>query len=298
MGIKFYAKTLKILYNMSMIKMQDKNLSIRQISISGQCFRMDEIGDDKFLIIAGDRALCAREQSVGDETAFYCTKREWDSFWSHYFDMKRDYGKIIDSIDKRDRHLTKAASISSGVRILNQDLWEMILSFIISQQNNIPRIKKSIKRISEKYGEELDLPKGISASEISGLYENGIFGIPAPERLAALREDALMQEGLGYRSKYVVRTARCISEGTFDLDELRKMPYEDAREKLLTLYGVGKKVADCVCLFGLHHVEAFPIDTHVRQILDAHYKKGFPHKRYCGYAGILQQYMFYYDLNG
>ena len=115
--------------------------------------------------------------------------------------------------------------------------------------------------------------------------------------LAELDEDALKACNLGYRSKYVVRSARSIVNGEVNLDEIREMPYKKAREELLKLFGVGVKVADCICLFALHHLQAFPIDTHIHQAMEAHYKRGFPKRRYKGIEGVLQQYIFYYELN-
>ena len=103
---------------------------------------------------------------------------------------------------------------------------------------------------------------------------------------------------LGYRSKYVVRTARSVASGECDLETIRRLPYSGAREELLKLYGVGEKVADCICLFALHHLEAFPVDTHIRQAMEAHYKDGFPIKHYEGCQGVLQQHIFYYELVG
>lgn len=107
-----------------------------------------------------------------------------------------------------------------------------------------------------------------------------------------------MECNLGYRSKYVVRTAKMVNSGAFDLDMVRGLDYENARKKLMELYGVGAKVADCICLFALHKLEAFPIDTHIKQVLNTQYPKGFPFDRYKGYEGVIQQYIFYYDLRG
>ncbi len=107
-----------------------------------------------------------------------------------------------------------------------------------------------------------------------------------------------MECKLGYRSKYVVRSARRILSGEVDLEALRVMPYPQAKEELLKLYGIGVKVADCICLFALHHLEAFPVDTHIKQVCDKHYPTGFPDSLYAGYQGVLQQYIFYYELFG
>ena len=116
--------------------------------------------------------------------------------------------------------------------------------------------------------------------------------------MACLPEDALKECNLGYRSKYVVRTAKSVADGEIDLDEIRHMSYGQAKEELMKLYGVGEKVADCICLFSLHHFEAFPVDTHIRQALDGYYPEGFPMDRYKGCEGVMQQYIFYYELMG
>lgn len=124
------------------------------------------------------------------------------------------------------------------------------------------------------------------------------YAFPRPESLASLEENALMECNLGYRSKYVVRTARSVVSGEVDLEQIREMSYAKAREELLKLFGVGGKVADCICLFALHHLQAFPIDTHISQALERHYKRGFPNRRYQGIQGVMQQYIFYYELFG
>ena len=105
-----------------------------------------------------------------------------------------------------------------------------------------------------------------------------------------------MECNLGYRSKYVVRTAKMIASGEFDLEAVKHMSYSKAKPCLMTLFGVGEKVADCICLFSLHQLQSFPVDTHIRQALDAHYKRGFPNRRYRGIQGVMQQYIFYYEL--
>ena len=114
--------------------------------------------------------------------------------------------------------------------------------------------------------------------------------------MAGLPEDALKACNLGYRSKYVVRAARSVLSGEIDLERISQMPYGKAREELLKLYGVGEKVADCICLFALHHLEAFPVDTHIRQAMERHYRRGFPGRRYRGFQGVMQQYIFYMNL--
>ena len=170
---------------------------------------------------------------------------------------------------------------------MNQDLWEMIVLFLISQQNNIVRIRKCIQNISETYGEK-------KQTEDGRVY----YAFPEAEALAGLEEDELKKCNLGYRSKYVVRTARSVVNGEISLSQIREMPYKKAKEELLKLFGVGEKVADCICLFALHQTAAFPVDTHINQALKRHYPKGFPKRRYKGCEGIMQQYIFYYELLG
>lgn len=268
-----------------MIKLTVENFNAAQICQSGQCFRMNEKSDMHFSVIAGGRYLELEQQ--GKECTFYCDEIEFHDFWKEYFDLEEDYASYIDKISTNDTYLTCAAEFGCGIRILRQDLWEMIVSFLISQQNNIARIRRCIGNICEKYGERLVNAKG-----------EEYYAFPAPEALAGLEEDALMECNLGYRSKYVVRAAKSVVSGECDLEAIRQMSYKRAKEELLKLYGVGEKVADCICLFALHHLEAFPVDTHINQALQKHYKRGFPMRRYRGCQGVLQQYIFYYELVG
>ncbi len=304
-----------------MVKIQTENFDLEQICQSGQCFRMNrqerqsltdgresrlqenigqfeikkqeakkqldnsQLQDLEYVyhVIAGQRYLEIMQQ--GREYQFCCSQEEFDSFWKGYFDLEQDYASYISQINPKDIYLLSAAKFGSGIRILRQEFWEMIVSFLISQQNNIPRIRRCIENICEAYGEKRISEQG-----------KEYYGFPRPEVLAELEEDALMACNLGYRSKYVVRTAKMVVSGKIDLDKVKQMSYKKAKEELMKLFGVGEKVADCICLYSLHHLEAFPIDTHIRWVLENHYKKGFPMERYQGFQGVLQQYIFYYDL--
>ncbi len=268
-----------------MIRKEITNFDIVQICRSGQCFRMEQTGPDTCCVTAGNRYLEVTQQ--GDICLFSCGEEEFEHFWRQYFDLDEDYGKFKDKISSRDHYLQAAAEFGRGIRILRQDLWEMIASFLISQQNNIVRIRRCIRNLCEAYGQRLEGEQG-----------NVFYGFPSPESLGGLPEDALKGCNLGYRSKYVVRTARDIAEGKISLDKIRRMSYPRAREELMKLYGVGEKVADCICLFGLHQMDAFPVDTHIRQAMEKHYPKGFPKTSYRGYRGVMQQYIFYYELCG
>ena len=268
-----------------MIQKTTDNFSLDQICRSGQCFRMREEEEGLYSVIAGDRFLRVRQ--VGKDCTFFCEEEEYEQFWKNYFDLDTCYADYIKKVNPRDTYLQKAIEFGSGIRILRQDLWEMIVSFLISQQNHITRIQRCINNICEKYGERKTNAHG-----------EAYYAFPQPETLAFLPEDALKECNLGYRSKYVVRTARSVVSGEVDLERISGMAYRKAREELCGLFGVGEKVADCVCLFALHHLQAFPIDTHIRQVLDQHYKRGFPNRRYSGYQGVMQQYIFYYELFG
>lgn len=260
------------------------HFDIEQICDSGQCFRMNRLDDHKYSVIADDKYLELKQE--GDQVTFYCTKTDYETFWLNYFDLNVDYEEYIDRINPNDYYLKEAAGLGGGVRIVKQDLWEMIVSFLISQQNNIVRIRKCIDNICRKYGEPfLDFNGNIQ------------YSFPTPKALAVLEDDDLKECNFGYRSKYVVRAAKAVCEGTINLDEIARMSHKKAKEKLRTLFGVGEKVADCICLFGLHHLDAFPVDTHIKQAMEEHYKRGFPHRRYHGIQGVLQQYIFYYELN-
>lgn len=274
-----------------MIKLSIADMDLFQIAMSGQCFRMKQIegtpdkgGPFQYVIIAKDKLLIARQNDT--EFEFDCSEEEFELFWKHYFDLEMDYGEIKECVDKNDTFLLSAIEYGKGIRILNQDVWEMVVTFLISQQNNIPRIRKCVENICTKYGK-------LCVHEEYGEY----YSFPTPETLAVLAEDDLMECNLGYRSKYVVRAAREVMEGTLDLDELAKLDYDSARARLLKVYGIGIKVAECICLFALHHIDAFPIDTHIKQILEREYKGTFPFERYEGFAGVIQQYIFYYELN-
>lgn len=268
-----------------MIKRTIDNFDIGQICDCGQSFRMMLKDRNIYSVISSGKYLEVEQK--GNEIVFSCDEAEFDEYWREYFDVGRDYAAYMESVNPNDRYLANAIQFGSGIRILYQDLWEMVVSFLISQQNNIVRIRRCIQNICERYGEAKENFRG-----------ERYYAFPKAETLAILAEDGLKECNLGYRSKYVVRAARSVIEGAIDLEAVREMEYKDAKEELLGLYGVGEKVADCICLFGLHHLEAFPMDTHILQAMEKHYKRGFPKRRYKGFEGVMQQYMFYWELRG
>lgn len=258
------------------------NLDLTQTAKSGQCFRWKKLAENKYNVIAYDHAVNITQNAT--DFTLDCDESEWNEIWKPYLDLETDYGAIgtiINSSD--DEHLKQAFAFGSGIRILRQDLWEMIVTYLISQNNNIKRITASVDMLCRKYGSR------ISSHEDA-------FAFPTYEQvpLEALEDKTL---GLGYRTPYLIYMFEYTRQNPEWLDKLYKMSYDEAMENLMIHKGIGKKVANCICLFGLHHVEAFPIDTHVKQLLDKYYADGFDFERYDGIAGIVQQYLFYWELN-
>ena len=282
-----------------------KNFNLRQIADSGQCFRMVPCDPNRsqtaYRVISGRHFLIVEQ--TGDEVTFHCLSDEF-AFWEHYFDLKTDYDTYIRAIDPMDDYLSRAAAFGSGIRILNQDLWEMIITFIISQQKTIPAIRALVEALSEKYGTRNKIPP-----TVSGYY----YAFPSPEELNRASLDDLLALKLGYRAKYIKQICEDVCSGKLDLDRLRKLNYADSMEVLLSCYGIGVKVANCICLFGLHHIGAFPVDTWIKKILlreyapKSHCTGHVPETRLCealieenfskypGFAGVLQQYIFFYE---
>ncbi len=286
---------------MQMIIIENECFSVPQICESGQCFRLDPVSEDTYKLIAKDRYLKIQIQkvqndekgkekrpgSVGERTILFCTEEEYREFWEEYFDLGVRYEDYLAAVAPDDEYLQAAAGFGRGIRILRQDLWEMIITFILSQQNNIPRIKGLIRAICERYGQKRTAADGT-------VYD----AFPDAQSLAAATEEELRALKLGYRSRYICGTAAMIADGKLDLEQIGKMEYQKAKEELMRLPGIGGKVADCICLFALHQMDAFPVDTHIKKVLDARYAGRFPFERYRGCAGVMQQYIFYYDLYG
>ncbi|PNV61133.1 8-oxoguanine DNA glycosylase [Clostridium sp. chh4-2] len=268
-----------------MYEVKIKDLDLNQIMSSGQCFRMRKSDDGIFSVPVSDKYVEIEQK--GELFAFSCSREEFEAVWYPYLDLQTDYGKIKAGVDKKDEYLMRAVEYGSGIRILRQDLWEMIITFLISQNNNVSRIRNSIEVLCGRLGKRCISDGGAE-----------YYAFPEPEAVLEAGMEGLSTMGLGYRDKYILKMAQTVSEGTLDLAALRTAGYEEAHQTLTAQFGIGKKVADCICLFGLHHVDAFPVDTHIKKILDRSYPDGFPYERYRGVLGIIQQYLFYYDLEG
>lgn len=269
-----------------MIK-QYENFNLKHIAESGQCFRMNPLDEISFGIVSYGKFL-KLTQIEEDKVDFDCSEEDFNNIWLDYFDLDYDYKSIVTKLQTdEDDFLRKASEYGYGLRILKQEPFEALISFIISQNKNIPAIKSSIERLSKMYGEEIHVPGSDS------IY----YTFPSPEKLANASNEDLRKTGLGYRDEYIIRTSRAVANGDIDLNALKHVGHSDAVEALLTLHGVGIKVANCASLYGLHYIDAFPIDTWIKRILNEIYDNKFDIKKYDGYAGIVQQYMFYYMRN-
>ena len=257
-----------------------------KIAESGQCFRWEKRDGDTYRIIAGQ--ACLYLKSLGaDRYDLSCTEEEFGGFWKNYFDLEENYRGIRARIDSgQDPFLWKASQEERGIRILRQDPWEMLVTFIISQNRNIPSIRRSVELLASRCGEPLTDVRG-----------ERYYGFPSPEAVAALSDETLTDCRLGYRCRYVRAAGEAVAGGEIDLKALQETDGETAMKALTGLLGVGVKVASCVSLFGLHHVDAFPVDVWVKRILENEYPEGYPFERYSPYNGIYQQYMFAYYRN-
>ena len=272
-----------------MFRIKYPYLDMKKIAESGQIFRFN-VYDDEYSLVAGDKLLFIKEDDDG--YILSCSKSEFEEFWIDYFDLRLDYSDFEKNIPPDDLFLINAAEYSYGIRILNQDKWEMLISFIISQRKSIPAIKSSIEKLARTYGKKIDMQVPDFIKNIDKNSE--FFGFPTPKALADASLDDLNACSLGYRSPYIEASAKAVYRGDIDLEALSRLDDNELLAALMSLKGVGIKVANCVALFGYHRIAAFPIDVWIKRMIDEHYDGEFPLKLYDGYAGVIQQYIFYY----
>ncbi|MCM1221851.1 MAG: 8-oxoguanine DNA glycosylase [Lachnospiraceae bacterium] len=256
--------------------------SLRQIASSGQCFRWYPFASNEFIIIHQGKILDI-EEYYPDTFILHCSEIEFNEIWKNYFDFETDYHKFLDAVyESEDEFLLSSISCGMGIRILNQDPWESLITFIISQQNNIPRITGIIHRLCQACGE----PVGTA-------YGDTYYSFPSAEQILD-KYKSLKSVGVGFREKYIIEACKRVNAG-YDLERLRHCSAEEAVKELKTFYGVGDKVANCVSLFGLGHKEAFPRDVWINRIIDKYYGGEFDTSRFEGFSGVIQQYMFHYE---
>jgi len=253
-----------------------RNFTLSETLDCGQAFRWRETEDGAFEGVAFGKYLKLAADKEG--IILYDTSEEdFLNIWKDYFDLDRDYGEIIEAISENE--VLKAASgFAGGIRILRQDPWEALCSFIISPNNNIPRITGIVERLCASFGEEI---------------KEGFYSFPAAEKIATLTLEDLAPLRSGFRAKYILDGAKRVADGEIDLDALKELALDEARQELMKIYGVGEKVADCTLLFGLSHIDAFPKDVWIKKAMAKLFDGSLPE---CAapYAGIAQQYIFHY----
>ncbi len=260
----------------------------------GQCFRWEKQPDESYIGVVKNGVLkvSKKNKDVFIKGYLNCSLKD---FVNDYFDLDFDYKKIKQKLSKIDDNLKLATEFGTGIRILKQDLWEMIISYIISSNNNIPRIKKIINAISQKYGTKV-------------IWDNKEYYLfPTVKELSKATQEDIRALGAGFRDKYIYKTTSIISNNQIDLDKLKKLSTDDARNVLKQCQGIGDKVADCILLFGMHRFDVYPVDVWVRRVTNELYihnpdenkvKKediiNFAFNKFGDIAGLAQQYLFYY----
>lgn len=237
----------------------------------GQAFRWVKTGEDEYtgaFLNIPLRISCV-DKTDGVFRLYNVTEQEFETVWADYFDLDTDYAELKRRFSQ-DETLSKACEYAWGIRILKQDAWEALSSFIISQNNNIPRIKGIIGRLCDRYS-----------------------GYPTAEQMYGQTAGSLEYLRSGFRAKYIIDAIEKIQSGEIDLERIKTLPTDTAREELMKIKGVGPKVADCTLLFGMYKVDAFPKDVWVKRVLERWYPNGLP-KEVKGSEGIAQQYLFHY----
>ena len=262
----------------------------------GQCFRWEKNAEGSYTGIAHGRIVTADYNDKSRTLSLAgADEKDFEDIWRNYFDLNRDYSAIKKELARKDNIIKSAIEFGHGIRILNQEKWETLISFIISQNNNIPRIKKCINSLAATLGEQ--------AGAING---TTYYSLPSPERLASATLDDLAPCRLGYRAKYLIETARAVAdEGVEALERLgnSEVSSAEALQELRRYCGVGPKVANCISLFSLGKFDSFPIDVWVKKVMNRLYgidegdmkaMTSFAAETFGEYGGIAQQYLFYY----
>lgn len=299
----------------------DDDFDLEKIADSGQCFRACRDEGSRFRFIFGDHLLYIEDLGEG----FFdlsCEESDWLNIWKPYFDMDSNYAKIRSLAS--DPFMKQAAEAGKGIRILRQDPWETLISFIISQRKSIPAIRGCVEALSSRFGKPLasvkvhpgisglrgksgsasPLPSAPVFSETPGsgkssYSEKGIpsemkiFAFPSVEELSTATEDELNRCRLGYRTPYIMDAVRRVRSGEINLSEIASLSDEDLLNKLMTIHGVGIKVASCVALFAYGRKGVAPVDTWIRKMIDTHYSGINPFPSYGSAAGVMQQYVFF-----
>lgn len=248
----------------------DDDFDLRKTGDCGQAFRWNFTDDFTVRVRAGKKETIIHELAPG--TVEIDCSEEDESFWKKYLDVDTSYRDIAALVDKEDFHLSTCAENAKGIRILHQDLFEMLITFIISQRKSMPAIRTSVERLCEACGSTC---------------------FPDAASIAGLTDAELAACGLGYRAEYIRLVSEKVADGSLNLKSYESLSDDDLKEKLMEIRGVGEKVASCIMLFGYHRLNAFPKDVWINRELTEHYPDGFNYKKYEPYCGVMQQYLFY-----
>ncbi|MCL1844156.1 MAG: DNA-3-methyladenine glycosylase 2 family protein [Defluviitaleaceae bacterium] len=255
--------------------------NLAQTLDNGQAFRWLETDKGKFSGVAKGRRL--ELFSEGENLVLRdVSPEEFETVWKDYFDFSRNYTNLREKLSAWGGDVLRdALAFSPGLRLMRQDVWEILISFILSQNSNIPRIKKMISLLCEFFGEKLPC---------------GAFAFPTPETLAALSPKNLAPIKCGYRAGYIIDAACKTAGGLFNPSVLAALSSDEIKDSLLKIHGVGPKVAECVLLYGFGRVERFPLDVWMKRVMSQFYPTGFP-SEIKNYSGIAQQFLFHYARN-
>jgi N-glycosylase/DNA lyase len=274
----------------------EDDLDLKKIADSGQAFRIAEISDGEYRFVTGDQVLYIKpvklqkngagsyEISCFDESGEIPAKEAFEKVWKNYFDLGTSYKKIRSLVPEKDVFLSKSCENGIGLRILRQDPFEMLITFIISQRKAIPAIKESVRLICEKYGKAIDTGR------------EAVYLFPSAKEMSKAKEEELKSCKLGYRVSYILDAVKKVNSGEVKLNSLYGASYEETFEKLKEIKGVGDKASNCICLFAYALTEAAPVDTWISKVIEKEYDSVNPFPSYGKYAGIMQQYIFYYAL--
>jgi len=261
-----------------------ENFDLSDIFGCGQCFRFDETETcGVFEGVAFGKYLKIEQNKKENKIYLETSPEDFENIWRDFFDIDRDYKYIFETL-RRDEILKKASDFCPGVRIIKQEPFECLISFIFSQNNNIPRIKKIVERLCENFGEPIYINNKI------------YYSFPSAEKIAGLNLEDLDVLKSGFRAKYIYGAAKKIAAGEIDLNLIYNMTVSEGSEYLRQINGVGNKIAACVLLFAYNKLDAFPIDVWIKRVLEKYYPAGFDYNKAFGeYAGIANQYLFYYE---
>ncbi|WP_297520680.1 DNA glycosylase [uncultured Clostridium sp.] len=284
-----------------------KNFDIKQTLECGQCFRWEKVADNIYVGVAFGRVL--EIEQVGNDVILHNTNEdEFYKIWLKYFNLDTDYTEIKEKLSQ-DATLSKAIEYGSGIRVLNQEPFELVISFIISARNSVPMISKTVNEISRRWGKKIEY-KG-----------KDYYEFPKKEVLASITEIEMKDAGGSFRSRYIIDTSdkitNCefIKEGLlsvednnaflakYDLETIRALDADECHKALQNYSGIGAKVADCIMLFSMEKTSGFPVDRWVKRAMMHFYGAGdlslpkirvFARERFGEFAGAAQQYLFYY----